>query len=285
MVERAVGRLGRGAVAGAVRLRSEFHRPYAAGDERRDDLPADGTCRLCVLALLPNVVNAERGSLRDRDLSRARGEVHGGSSLADVDGDDAVERRRLGGRGDRSKSAAGSAALRQLLVLIFGSVAAVWITIWAAYGFDYRATRKPQPVEQTVDAWYEKKARREERKGPPSVGALGRAVVIANRLHVLPEAYLYGFALVQIPRCSAARTCAETSTASDIARTFSWSFLVKTPIPTMIAIAAGIAVAFRRRATDAAVLLVPVLIYLAVSISSGLNIGHRHILPICRFSS
>ena len=57
------------------------------------------------------------------------------------------------------------------------------------------------------------------------------------------------------------------------------------PIPTMIAIAAGIAVAFRRRATDAAVLLVPVLIYLAVSISSGLNIGHRHILPICRFSS
>lgn len=182
-------------------------------------------------------------------------------------------------------SAAGSAAARtkNLILLLCGSLLAVWITIWAAYGFDYRATRQPQPIQKTVEAWYEKKARREGRTGPATIGLPGRAILLANRMHLLPEAYLYGFALVQDSSIFRGAYLRGEFNSIGYRSYFLWSFLVKTPIPTVIAIVAGIIVAIRRRSADTALLLAPVVIYMAVSVGSGLNIGHRHILPVYPF--
>ncbi len=64
-------------------------------------------------------------------------------------------------------------------------------------------------------------------------------------------------------------------------------FLVKTPLPTLIALVlASIAWLRRARYRDMAMagLLVPPLAYLAVSVNSSLNIGYRHILPVLPFA-
>lgn len=68
---------------------------------------------------------------------------------------------------------------------------------------------------------------------------------------------------------------------------FPVAFLVKTPLPTLIALVlASIAWLHRARYRDMAMagLLVPPLAYLAVSVNSSLNIGYRHILPVLPFA-
>ncbi|HUK91681.1 MAG TPA: phospholipid carrier-dependent glycosyltransferase, partial [Blastocatellia bacterium] len=65
---------------------------------------------------------------------------------------------------------------------------------------------------------------------------------------------------------------------------FPIAFLVKTPLPALILIAGSIIFAFIERAWNPiAILLTPVVIYFALAISSPLNIGYRHLLPILPF--
>ena len=65
---------------------------------------------------------------------------------------------------------------------------------------------------------------------------------------------------------------------------FPVTFAVKTPLPTLLLIIAGLVYIFRNRVwRDALPLLIPVAIYFAGSMMSPLNIGYRHLLPALVF--
>jgi hypothetical protein len=65
---------------------------------------------------------------------------------------------------------------------------------------------------------------------------------------------------------------------------FPTTFAVKTPIPLLLFVAAGIASFWkRRRDLTTACLWIPVVVYFAFAATSRLNIGHRHLLPIYPF--
>ena len=66
---------------------------------------------------------------------------------------------------------------------------------------------------------------------------------------------------------------------------FPIAFAIKTPLPTLILLCLSLGWTVKRRAwRSACPLLLPVLVYLATSLSSqALNIGYRHILPILPF--
>jgi hypothetical protein len=62
---------------------------------------------------------------------------------------------------------------------------------------------------------------------------------------------------------------------------FPCAFAVKTPLPTLLLIGAAFIYTIRRRNWQAAAMtLIPVALFFALSLASSLNIGYRHLLPI-----
>jgi hypothetical protein len=99
----------------------------------------------------------------------------------------------------------------------------------------------------------------------------------------VPESYLWGFAVVR--RSSFVR---DSYLRGEFSNTgfrsyFLWTILYKTTIPALAAIALAIWSARRTKHSALPFLLWPVIIYLAVSIPSAMNIGHRHVFPIYPF--
>jgi hypothetical protein len=127
-----------------------------------------------------------------------------------------------------------------------------------------------------------------ENRGGPVVAA----VKVVRDHHLLPESYVYGFAHTY--RFSLYRkSFLNGEYRSDgWIQFFPYTTLVKTPLALfgLIALAALAALAalswarslssWRARAYEWSPLLALFLVYWAFSLSSGLNIGHRHIMPV-----
>lgn len=191
--------------------------------------------------------------------------------------------------------------------------AAVVITIiWSLHGFRYSAFRNPEPGDNFEYSWAEllgppATAPPPQTQGepvanhPPLAGQPGKAMAIVSfaRDHkLLPESYLYGIGYVL--RSSQRRLAFMNGEYCYTGwRTFfPYCFAVKNPLSLLailvLAMAAGAAKwlapakekrfgwagAIWRTFYSAAPLWLIILIYGTVSISSSINIGHRHILPI-----
>lgn len=170
--------------------------------------------------------------------------------------------------------------------------------IWAAYGFRFHAARgadadlatmhvlgdvgRPRPTTPAT-AW-------EAILHDPATGAdrPGVAVPVLRFAHnwkVLPEAYLYGVAYVAKKGLNRAGYLRGRHSMTGFSSYFPWAFAVKTPLPTLVLIAWGLAAGLwglRVRplspfAAGGAVFLVA---YLAVLTGSALNLGVRHLLPV-----
>ena len=195
---------------------------------------------------------------------------------------------------------------RQLVVLggvllAIGVVA--WGGLWGAYRFRYRATAEAGPtlpLAELSDRIALAKAQRRavERGADPEalpaaavaedarVAGPGASVDVLRWLsahRVFPEAYVYGIGIAQA--YGQLRSSYLLGELSPIGRRsyFPIAFLVKTPLPTLVLFAAGIACALAggpRRRRMALFLLTPVVFYGAIAVSANLNIGHRHLLPI-----
>ncbi|HXH38265.1 MAG TPA: hypothetical protein VNN08_06530 [Thermoanaerobaculia bacterium] len=198
-----------------------------------------------------------------------------------------------------------------------------YVVIWAAYGFRYSMAADPQraaaeeasaratlvqtglnapatdghpPIRLLIEDAAMRRALLEAypNGAPPSevhrartstpVGFFGRTILFAAGAHLLPEAYLHGLANLQgstVSRNSFLRGQYSTTGFADY---FFWTFLYKTPLPAIAAILAALMVTIRRRPAGLLpFLLWPIAIYLAVSMRSNINIGHRHILPVYPF--
>ncbi|MBN2370140.1 MAG: phospholipid carrier-dependent glycosyltransferase [Vicinamibacteria bacterium] len=160
------------------------------------------------------------------------------------------------------------------LVIVFIALFAVaYIAVWAVYGFHFAIS----PERSFVDSldWSE--------EAPSSVYVKG-LVDSARHLHLFPEGYLFGFS--RFLKHSEARPAFLLGRRSMTGwwYFFPTTFAIKTPIPLMLFVALGVTSLWgRRRDLTTACLWIPVVVYFAFTMTSRLNIGHRHLLPIYPF--
>ena len=147
--------------------------------------------------------------------------------------------------------------------------------IWAFYGFRYTgfAPGVP-PADHYITRW---------ENVLPYIGFQRHLVEFCREWRLLPEAFLYGYAwVIQSANARSAFLAGDYSIYGWVSF-FPLAFLWKTPLALLAALATGalaLARCWRRVRLDAvAPLLLLFVAYWAFSLSSKLNIGHRHILP------
>lgn len=183
------------------------------------------------------------------------------------------------------------ATWRGKLALIAASagvhVAVAWVVIWASCGFRYSAAGPGLPAQADFFwAWS---------LVMPPAGFWHGFFAVTRAYHLLPEAFLNGFATVLYASAERGAFLNGAYSTTGWPQFFPYTFLVKTPWSQLaaFALAGGAAVAVWRRITPAparwarvrshlyqvAPLAILFGVYWAFSIASHLNIGHRHILP------
>jgi hypothetical protein len=185
----------------------------------------------------------------------------------------AFGRRTFSTRAAKFGAAAFSAA---------GHAVVVALVIWAFYGFRYSAFN-PQlpPADYFIRPWAEM-----AQPGGISI----RVCDALARLHALPQAFLYGF--IYVVKTVASRNAFLNG---DYSMTgwptfFPWAFLLKTTVPLLLVCALVVGRAARRCGGDARAwrrnlyrvtpLIALFAIYWCASLTSHLNIGHRHLMPV-----
>ncbi len=170
----------------------------------------------------------------------------------------------------------GAAALSAL-----GHGLVAGLVIWAFYGFHYAAFNPAlPPADHFVRPWEVLDLH---------IGFSGKLIRALASVHALPEAFLYGFAYVlETAQVRSAYLNGEYSTTG-WPSFFPWAFALKTTLPLLAATGLVATLTIRRwlaapgklrtdlyRVAPLAALFV---VYWAFSLTSHLNIGHRHILP------
>jgi hypothetical protein len=187
-----------------------------------------------------------------------------------------------GGRRRRVSAGVGLAAVGACLVAV---CLVAWLVVWLAFGFRYEAMNPQTAPAGALAGWGTLDAGTQELGG-----SKGRLLAFLGKHRVLPEGYLYGmtYVLNMVRRYSF--FCGDYSVTGWWAY-FPFTFLVKTPLPTLAGLVLLPVLAVGRMQPAAAeprerswYPLVPLLTLLAVywtaSVTTTLNIGHRHLLPV-----
>jgi 4-amino-4-deoxy-L-arabinose transferase-like glycosyltransferase len=165
--------------------------------------------------------------------------------------------------------------LRQAGVTAGVTAAAVFLAIWAAYGFRHAPSPDPGwlfPPGVNVDG------------GPLS--AIAPVVDWLDRRHLLPNAFAQGFLVSLSSARELPAFLAGTVKVGGWWYYFPVALVLKTPLALLLLALTGAAFVWRRRdrgALDAAFVIAPTVIWMAVAATSGVNLGVRHILPIYPF--
>ncbi len=199
-----------------------------------------------------------------------------------------------------SKQGRASGINRILALLGAGVASAILavVVIWGAYGFRYAATN--QPGHHFVKPWSEVLI--EEPKTGGSLMADGQPLADpvhlqagpvqtfvnwARNFQLLPEGYLYGLAFTDLHSRGRLAYFAGDYRETGWWRFFPMAFLLKTTLPTLILIVLAwflyrsAPVNKRRRELyRVSPLLIFMSVYGVFAITSHLNIGHRHLLPL-----
>jgi hypothetical protein len=170
---------------------------------------------------------------------------------------------------------AGRAARAGWLALVLLALLPVAVAVvWAAYGF--QRSWSADPALEVSFAW---DALRE------SSPLVHRAVAAARSASLLPDPYLYGF--LRFFEHSEARRAFLLGEVSDTGfpHFFLVTFAVKTPLPLLGLVLLALAGRGRDAARPGALAAawLPLLVYAALTLTRGLNIGHRHLLPLYPF--
>ncbi len=165
----------------------------------------------------------------------------------------------------------GARLLRACSLLAAIGVVALAV-LWASYGF--RRALSPDPVARAVGR---------AALDRPSASLPLRAVVAIAKAGLVPEDYARG--LVFVMTHSEARSTFLMGELSDrgFPQYFLMTFLFKTPLPLLLLTALAVARVPRLARRDAVLLWLPVVVYVGLSSTRGLQIGHRHLLPIYPF--
>jgi len=176
---------------------------------------------------------------------------------------------------DEMRLSLGQRATRYAAVLLIISLVSVAI-LWAAYGFRYSARGNGLKLNPTMEAQLSRVP------SPTEAKVLGGIA----RLHLLPESYIYGFAHVLFSAKSFNSYVFGKSYPHAVWFYFPAAMMVKSSLTFLILFVISFWVIASGRFTkwrELTFLLTPALIYLAVSMLGGMNIGIRHILPVYIF--
>ena len=154
--------------------------------------------------------------------------------------------------------------------------ATVFFAIWLSFSFRYPAwTDNGSSHEGT--SWHWNYLLEDQ-------GTFESAVNFARAHRLLPEAYLYGFAYVHRHEIDRPAFLDNRWSVVGFRSFFPRAFIYKTPLPFLLLLSLAFYAALARRHSWRISNLNPLamfaLIYGAIAITSQLNIGHRHLLPI-----
>ncbi len=177
--------------------------------------------------------------------------------------------------------------LRVFTLVVLVHAVAMWIAIWACFDFRYSAVGPGMPAQvQFFAAW---------EIVMPAHGFWHYFFTFTRSVHLLPEAFLQGFAYFLYAAAERGAFLNGDYSNTGWVQFFPYAFLVKTPWPQLLAfaLAGGTAAAawwaaarkhalWTRLTGDlhrVAPLVILFAVYWAFSLTSHLNIGLRHILP------
>jgi hypothetical protein len=168
---------------------------------------------------------------------------------------------------------------RTLLAACGGMLVGALAIIWAAYGFRYSACNAA-----TLPPGEFFRLRSLEGVAESLGGLRGALLEWGGRLHVLPEAFLYGLGYVLRMTGRNGFLCGSYS-KEGWWWFFPFTFAVKTPLTTLLGLAAAGVMLARGRGRGIAVrrwlpLAALAGVYGLAAITASLNIGHRHLLPL-----
>lgn len=180
-------------------------------------------------------------------------------------------RRIINGTQPRQLLAYSAVLLVNLVFILF--------FIWMSYGFRFSILNAPAPGDViAMEKIVVSKCK--------SVGTAGKALLAARKMKILPEAYIFGFASVL--KGSSARNSylnGELSTRGWW-YFFLYSFMVKTPLPLFLIFILSLFAVLKngKPSTGRLYMLTPflvfILVYFLFALSSRMNIGNRHLLPV-----
>lgn len=188
-----------------------------------------------------------------------------------------VWRTSVGGRWRIERSARRQLRILALVGLVHIVVA--MILIWASYGFRYSAFRDFAGNPQFLVAWPQVLGR-----GLQGDSLIVRAVEWARSMQLLPEAYLYGFShTMTFAQARPSFLNGVVATTGRLAF-FPFAFAVKSTIPFLLLSGSALIAWWRfgspKRRYAALPLVVLVVVYGGAALTTNLNIGQRHLLPI-----
>ncbi|MGB5015482.1 MAG: glycosyltransferase family 39 protein [Pyrinomonadaceae bacterium] len=153
------------------------------------------------------------------------------------------------------------------------------IVLWSFYGFRYYALPNATENLVSVDEYIKNNGRPEMTESLPA-----KLVTTANKLRVFPESYILGLADI------VATGSRNVSIFDKDYPTGQWfyfpvAFVVKSSIALLLLLPPGFVLVFFEKENRRTMLyiLVPPLVFFALSLTSKLNIGVRHILPVYAF--
>jgi tetratricopeptide (TPR) repeat protein len=185
--------------------------------------------------------------------------------------------KRTGEQPDGPQISTGKRARQLAIALVAISVVALAI-LWACYGFRYQARAEGRTLNPPLAEFVQNLSR------PREVSLLKTVA----RFHLLPESYIYGLADVRIMSDFYTSFLLGRIYPHGVWFYFPVAFSIKSSLSFLILLLLAIwAIATRRFAAGREILFltVPPLFYLIIAMSSGMNIGVRHILPMYLFFS
>jgi 4-amino-4-deoxy-L-arabinose transferase-like glycosyltransferase len=162
---------------------------------------------------------------------------------------------------------------------LFGSLAIIiitgWLVLWSFYGFRYNA--RPNGLQLNPPLAEYVNGLKPSEAWPISTAA---------RLRVLPESYLYGLADVRLTANYYTSYVLGKVYAHGVWFYFPVAFLIKSTVGVLALSLLSLGVVAARRLNrwrEILFLVVPVIFYLLVAMTVGMNIGVRHILVVYVF--
>ena len=162
---------------------------------------------------------------------------------------------------------------------MLGSLALItligWLVLWSFYGFRYDA--RPNGLQMNPPLVEYVKGLKPSEAWPISTAA---------RLRILPESYLYGLADVRLTANYYTSYVLGKVYAHGVWFYFPVAFLIKSTVGVLALFLLSVGVVATRRlkrGREILFLIVPVIFYLLVALTVGMNIGVRHILVVYVF--
>jgi Dolichyl-phosphate-mannose-protein mannosyltransferase len=165
------------------------------------------------------------------------------------------------------------------LALALLAITAISLTIlWSAYGFRYQARAEGRQMNPQLSVFLQGLSR-------PRQAQLLQTVA---HFHLLPESYIYGLADVRIMSDFYSSFLLGKVYPHGVWFYFPVAFTIKSSMSFLLLLLLAIWAIAARRFTawrEIYFLTIPPLFYLIIAMSSGMNIGVRHILPMYLFFS